>query len=490
ANHGGSTVTFISGNAVTGTTAVGYRPVELGYDPSSDRLLVADSGSNNVTSLSAQSPTTEKDNINIPVGGYPTEIAFDLVDRHDYVANYDSSNLSVISGKGAQYGSIPLPSAEPNGIVWDQAKLSLYVANEGSSTVSIVQGLKVTGTITGPTGSSFTGISYDEATDQVFVSAQGSDKVYVYGSSVGSPGPVPSGTSCSAGDSPAWDAYDPVDHEVYVANQGAAVSGPDNQSLTILNGACKILAAVPLPSIGEPEGDAFDPVSNTVYVTDAVNDEVYVISGTKLVHTITNATFDAPYGVAFDPANGEMAVANSALNTVSFLSGYKVVGTATVGSGPFLFAYDPADVRLLVTNINSDNVTSMNAAAPTDEKANINIPVGLDPHGIAFDVTDSDVYVANVFSHNVTVITGTGGRVGSVPVGSEPEGAVWDQAKLSVYVTNSGSANLSEIQALKVVHTLSVPSYLGVIGIAYDDTTGQVVVVAVDEDAGSVFIET
>ena len=330
------------------------------------------------------------------------------MDRHDYVANYDSSNISVVSGKGAQVpGRSPLPSAEPNGIVWDQAKLSLYVANEGSSTVSIVQGLKVTGTITGPNGIVLHGDSYDEATDQVFVSAQGSDKVYVYGSSVGSSGPVPSGTSCSAGDSPAWDAYDPVDHEVYVANQGAAVSGPDNQSLTILNGACKILAAVPLPSNGEPEGDAFDPVSNTVYVTDAVNDEVYVISGTKLVHTITNATFDAPYGVAFDPANGEMAVANSALNTVSFLSGYKVVGTATVGSGPFLFAYDPANVRLLVTNINSDNVTSMNAAAPTDEKANINIPVGLDPHGIAFDVTDSDVYVANVFSHNVTVITGT-----------------------------------------------------------------------------------
>jgi DNA-binding beta-propeller fold protein YncE len=137
ANSGGNSVTFISGTLVKGTTPVGLFPQLLAYDPFADRLLVADYNSYNVKLLNAQAPTVQKDEISIPVGSFPIGIAYDTSSHHDYVSNEGTANLTVISGKGSQFGSVSV-GTDPFGIAWDQSAQRLYVANLVTHNISVV----------------------------------------------------------------------------------------------------------------------------------------------------------------------------------------------------------------------------------------------------------------------------------------------------------------------------------------------------------------
>ena len=148
-------------------------------DPFTDRLLVADYNTFNVTSLSARSPTVQKYDISIPVGSFPFGIAYDAANHHDYVTNEGTNNTTVISGLGAQFGSVYV-GGYPLGIAWDQSTQRIYVANLETYNVSVIRGLHVTRTISGPSGSGFVGMAYDEATDQMFVTEVNNGLVYVF----------------------------------------------------------------------------------------------------------------------------------------------------------------------------------------------------------------------------------------------------------------------------------------------------------------------
>jgi YVTN family beta-propeller protein len=280
---------------------------------------------------------------------------------------------------------------------------------------------------------------------------------------------VTSGKSCVVGHQGFFDVYDPYNRYVYDPNGAAG-------TVSVLLG-CKLVATVSLPSGAYPSVAGYDPANHWVYVT-VYGNLVYVLSGTKVIHTIKSSHFDVPDGVSYDPAAKLMAVANGFSNYVTFVSGTTVVGTTTVGTSPAFFAYDSASNRLLVTNTGSSNVTSMNATYPMVESDNLNIAVGSNPYGIAFDPIDSRDYVANQVSDNVSVISGNGGEFGSVPVGSEPAGVVWDHAQLRIFVTNYYSSNVSVIEGLSVVNTFYGPSGVQFIGIAYDVMSDRVFVTA------------
>ncbi|MGC2035212.1 MAG: YncE family protein [Thermoplasmata archaeon] len=292
-------------------------------------------------------------------------------------------------------------------------------------------------------------------------------------------------SACAVGSDPVFPGYDPIDQYVYVPNYGSG-------SLDILNAACQHLTTITFSSGSGPESAAFDPGDNEMYVTDGARDQVYVISGDTLVHTITSGSFVSPDGLLFDPANGEMAVSDGAYGSsgVTFLYGLSVVGTVTVGREPSLMTYDPHYDRLLVCDAESDNVTSLNATVPFDEKLNINIRVGEDPSGVAFDYADGDDYVSDQGADNVSVITGNGHELGTIPVGYHPIEAVWDQAKLSVLVTNLGvgsaPSSVSIIKGLKVIGNITASGNLGFDGIAYDEASDQVLVTS--ELSGKAYI--
>jgi DNA-binding beta-propeller fold protein YncE len=277
---------------------------------------------------------------------------------------------------------------------------------------------------------------------------------------------------CAVGSHPAFDAYDPVNHELYIPNDLSA-------NLSIVKG-CTVIATVTFAnSSAAPLAAAFDPANNDVYVTDSNLNQVYVISGASVIATITSPSFNFPYGILFDPGDGVIAVANEFGNNVIFIDSYNIiVGSNSVGLDPRLLGYDPYYARLLVSNAGSNNVTSMDAIYPSYQSHNINIPVGTTPFGIAFNYANDEDYVANEGSKNVTVFYGTqtAGH-SSVAVGVDPAGVVWDQAQLSIYVANQQTGSVSVISDLSVVRTYHGPHGLtSFLGIAYDDATGKVYV--------------
>ena len=480
ANRGSDTVAFLKGTIVAFTSIVGTAPVQFAYDPYFDRFLVSNTGSNNVTSMSAIYPYISADFIEIPVGTSPGQIAFDYADSEDYVVDPGSNNVTVINSVGYQAGSISVGDY-PRGAVWDQDTLTVDVTSQDDNTVDEIQGLSVIATITGPSGAGFAGISYGEATDQLYVTANSNGAVYVYGTAVAHPKPVASGTSCSVVGVPGYPAYDPVNHDVYV---------PAGDNLSILSGACKLVARVPFALDADAMAAAFDPANNWVYVTDYSLNQVYVLSGTKLVTTVTSTSFDNPLGVTFYPtpvaSGGFMAVANYGSDTVSLIDSTSVVPIVfNVGLGPIQMVFDPYYDRMVVVNALANNVTETNPLYP-DTYSNVNLGVGSAPEGVDFDYADSQDYVANSGSNSVTAVYGQGPVVGSVTVGSDPIGVAWDQAALAVYVANFGSSNLSVVQGLSVVRTIT--GSVNVYGIVYDEETDQVFVTGIY--SGDVFVYT
>jgi len=179
ANDYSNTVTFIHDTTVAFSATVGLTPTFFAYDSHCDRFLVANYGSDNVTSMRAVSPGVERDNINIPVGPDPVAIAFDVANSLDYVTNLGSNNVTIISGTGGQHGSVTVGPG-PRLLVWDQAHLSIYVAVYSPGTVSVIQGHSVVRIIHGPAGADFSGITYDAANDRAYVGGWNTGQVYLY----------------------------------------------------------------------------------------------------------------------------------------------------------------------------------------------------------------------------------------------------------------------------------------------------------------------
>ena len=89
-------------------------------------------------------------------------------------------------------------------------------------------------------------------------------------------------SSCRVGHDPSVPAYDPVDDEVYVPNEGSS-------NITVIKSTCTVAATITLPETSEPTAAAFDPATNCIYVTDINLNQVYVISGTSIRSTITGS---------------------------------------------------------------------------------------------------------------------------------------------------------------------------------------------------------
>src|SRR2546425_10733047 len=87
----------------------------------------------------------------IPVGDYPFGVAYDSGNGYVYVANYNSNNVSIISGTTV-VATIPVGGG-PSGIAYDSGNGYVYVANALSDNVSAVERRAVKASISGWTPS-------------------------------------------------------------------------------------------------------------------------------------------------------------------------------------------------------------------------------------------------------------------------------------------------------------------------------------------------
>ena len=293
-----------------------------------------------------------------------------------------------------------------------------------------------------------------------------------------------SGVACDVGDSPTIPGYDPVTREMYVPNFGSG-------NISVLSGTCKVVGTIPLPSGAEPVQAVFDPADNYMLVTDFALNQIYEISGKKVVFTITNdviasnfAPFSNPWGIAYAPdvagLGPGVVVSNHGANDLTLLDLSDFLAPEPpvyVGSEPEGMAYDTSDNLLWVANSGNGTVSVAN---PVSGFAAFTFSVGDQPQEVTFDLANDYVYVTNTLSDNVTVFNGLLGYerlVGSISGFDLPVGAAGDQSTLQVFVANYGNSKIFVIggsSGLSIVKREATFSSAGAEGVAYDAANGDV----------------
>ena len=180
----GATYTEIDtdGNPANGITRipVGYRPHGVAVNPTTNRIYVANWGSDNVSVIDGGSDTVDA---TIPVGGGPVGVAVNPNTNRIYVTNQGSDNVSVIDGDSDAVETTVSVGNYPYGVAanptTNQIYVSNYVSNSASDNVSVMDGDKKTVVAIVPVGDDPNGVAANPTTNCIYVANYGSDTVSV-----------------------------------------------------------------------------------------------------------------------------------------------------------------------------------------------------------------------------------------------------------------------------------------------------------------------
>jgi YVTN family beta-propeller protein len=321
------------------------------------------------------------------------------------------------------------------------------------------------------------GISYNNATQQMFVANSGSGDFSVIQSSTNSVS-----YSFSLPPSPLEIAYDPVNTYLYASDTTLSLlwvlapSSPTSSTYTVTT-------EYTLPGAGY--GVIYDSVNNLIYVAiPSLNEVVALNPGTgQNEASIFVGSSSDPQLFAYDPTNGYMLVTDRGINTVSAIdtSTQSFLGVISVGTNPIGITYDPTNKDMYVANYDSESISVISTTSYTTV-ATISVP-GQRIEGLAFDPTNSLVYAADYYNTNfltagntVSVInTTTNSVVGTITVGQSPVSVAYDPANEEMYVTNSGSDSVSVISSPSVSVSPST----------YSIDAGQTIILTATPQSGS-----
>ncbi len=115
----------------------------------------------------------------VAVGDFPTGVAVNEKTNRIYVANAGSDTVSVIDGATNTMISTIAVGDGPFGVAVNEKTNRIYVANAGSDTVSVIDGATDTMITTIPVGIGPTGVAVNEKTNRIYVTNLLSDTVSV-----------------------------------------------------------------------------------------------------------------------------------------------------------------------------------------------------------------------------------------------------------------------------------------------------------------------
>ena len=409
----------------TTTVGVGTGPEAVAINPITNKIYVANYGSNNVSVIDGATNTTTK----VGAGTEPDAIAVNPLTNTIYVANFGSASVTVINGATNKTSTVTA-GTNPIAIAVNPDTNTIYVANAGSSNVTVING-STNATSTVQAGTNPYAVAVNPVTNMIYVANYNSANVTVIDGATNATTPVAAGTT------PFAVAVNPVTNKIYVANEGSA-------NVTIIDGATNTPSTVPAGT--SPYAIAVNQVTNQAYVVNYGNagstSTVTVINGTS-TSTSTIVVGIQPQAIAVNPITNQIYVANwggGEASTVTAIDGPSAsTVTLTAGSAPYAIAVNPATNRIYAANEGSNNVTVIDGATYAYTMlASGNyqyIAVAVNP------VTDN-VYVAYPNSNTVTVIDGATNATATVPVGSSPNAIAVDPVANKIYVANCGAGGL------------------------------------------------
>jgi YVTN family beta-propeller protein len=322
---------------VVATVPVGTSPAFPLYDATNGYEYVTNYRSGNVSILSGTSLVTS-----VAVGGGPFAAAYDSYHELVFVADETTGNVSVLNG--TSFVTNLTAGLDPIWVTYDPGNELTYVVNSGSGSVTVFNGTTTLGNVS-------VGVYPDSA---VYDPSYG-PSVDVVNGDTGTV-TVINGTTVigtvSVGIYPNSAAYDPQNGEVYVTNN-------NSNNVSVISG---VSVAATLTVGDYPVSSTYDVSNGLMYIANYGSDNVSVFNGTTFVGAAAVGP-DPLYGV-YDPATDDVLIANSGVNLTSELNGTSVVATLTVGGGPYQFSYDPANGLTYLTDDRTNQVSVLGFPTP------------------------------------------------------------------------------------------------------------------------------
>jgi len=219
----------------TAKVTVGTNPWAVAVNPHTDKVYVANNGSNNVTVINAANGTTQ-----VATGTGPCAVAANPLTNKIYVANSTSNNVTVIDGATNQTTAVAV-GQNPLALVVNPITNKIYVANNGSDSLTVIDGALNTT------------------------------------------------VNVAVGVGPVGVAVNPVNNKIYVANSVA-------HTITVIDGATNGTTTVPGDS--ESFAIAVNPVTGRVYLTNIAAGTVTVIDEVPISDTKVSVGIDGLPGNA------------------------------------------------------------------------------------------------------------------------------------------------------------------------------------------------
>ncbi len=521
-NEGDLNVSVINTNTnlVTRSINVMGGPLGIAFDWANGDLYTADQSSNTVSVISASLNRTIT---NISVGQRPSAIVYNSINNDVWVANWASSNVSVIDPATQHVVANPSVGKNPNALAIDTVNDYVDVLNSSTSwgAVTFLNGHSNLTLTSQRVGNSPESLTYDPNDNRLFVANSGSSNVSI----IDQPTDTIS-SSWTVGSDPQYSsiAYDPVNHDVYVAcyaggssgnitvlsgttgrsvanvstndypsapgiaangnafivNLGAVSQIPASNVTVLAEATNAPIASIPLDLT--PSGVAYDPAEKSVYVVDNGGGGTYRVdaASNKVVNREVGGPVADPslgkLAAAYDGRNGEIFVLDPGRTAVDvFSSSHTFIKAIPVGEYPSDLAFDNRSGYLFVSQGIASNVSIIDGATNTVLGATISFGSLLesDLTAIVYDSYNNTLYVANsstAVGHVIPVNATTYAKGTPIVVGYLPLSMAVDTRNHTLFVANEGTGNISVINETThrvATHFLFGGAYL----LAYDNVS-------------------
>src|SRR3989442_3329779 len=302
-------------------------------------------------------------------------------------------HLASVNGFAGPVNLIPSVNSQPQGVAVNVKMNRIYVADSQSSSLSVIDGFtnKIIASI--PLGAVPHQVIVNQSTNQTYVAGTGvrvvDDATNTLSYVIGAPAPFVL-------------AYNPVTNRIYTANT-TAVTAIDASTRSIIG---SVAVGFVLTGIG------VNPATNLVYVGSQNTNNVYVINGSTMAVAATIPVTFSPgtFGVDVNPKTNRIYVTN--LNgPVSVIDGSTNTLVANI---PLLGTLTTLVVNSALNEIYvADQYSSLGGPPPSDRVAVLSattnmqitsVVVGAVPSGIGVNTVTGRFYVDNENWDTMSVI--------------------------------------------------------------------------------------
>ena len=242
----------------------------------------------------------------VAVGTDPRSIAVNPVTNKIYVANVGSDNVTVIDGTNNTPTNITVGGA-PRAIAVNPATNRIYVANNasGDNTVTVINGID-NSTTPVAVGMRPISVAVNPVTNKIYTANNaGNDVTVIDGANNTIAATVAAGTS------PTAVAVNPVTNKIYVVNFGST-------DVTVIDGTSNTPTALNIGTFND-RNILVNPATNKIYIPNPVFNTVKVIDGTN--NSITTVTAGSgPLNGGVNPVTGKVYVANNGSANVTVIT--------------------------------------------------------------------------------------------------------------------------------------------------------------------------